>query len=333
MRKPVILIITDNLPGQINGVVTTYNNIERLAIQDGYRVEYVCPTLFKNFAMPLYPEVRLSLAFDIGTWIESVNPQHIHIATEGPVGLAARQYLNRQGYSYTSAYHTKFPEAIRKLVGVPEAITWPAVRWFHKDSSCVLTTTKSMVEQLRSHHFTNTVVPWTRGIDRSIFFPDPERKPNSIKTLICVSRISREKNLEAFLGMNYPNSRKVMVGDGPMLETYRKAYPDVEFTGYLTGKPLADRYRAADVFVFPSRWDTFGLVMIEAMACGTPVAAFPVQGPLDVIDPGVDGVMDNVLMFAVEECLTLDRAAVYCNSQRWTWDAAWQIFQDRLVKV
>jgi glycosyltransferase involved in cell wall biosynthesis len=266
----------------------------------------------------------------MGKIFEEINPDHIHIATEGPMGLCARQYLDKHSYRYNTAYHTKFPEGIRKLFGIPEAITWPLVRWFHKHSGKVLTTTDSMVDELRAHGFDGEIVSWTRGVDRDVFYPE-HRVETVSKYLLCVSRVSKEKNLEAFFELAYPGYLKVMVGDGPMLETYKKQYPDVHFTGYKTGVKLAHYYANAEVFVFPSQWETFGIVMIEAMACGTPVAAFPVQGPLDVIDQGVTGFMEKDLATAVHRCMGLSRDKVWKGSQRWSWDRAWEIFRDNLV--
>jgi glycosyltransferase involved in cell wall biosynthesis len=246
------------------------------------------------------------------------------------MGLCARQYLDKHGYRYNTAYHTKFPEGIRKLFGVPEAITWPLVRWFHKHSGKVLTTTDTMVEELRAHGFDGEIISWTRGVDRDVFRPE-HRVETVSRYLLCVSRVSKEKNLEAFFEMDYPGYLKVMVGDGPMLEIYKKQYPDVHFTGYKTGLDLAHYYANAEVFVFPSQWETFGIVMIEAMACGTPVAAFPVQGPSDVVEQGVTGFLEEDLATAVHRCLGLSRNKVLAGSQKWSWQRAWEIFRDNLV--
>ena len=329
MSTKTILIVTDNLPEQINGVVTTYKNIEAVAIRDGYRFVYLDPGRFSYVDCPGYNEVKIAFPWKIGQAIEEISPDHIHIATEGPMGLCARQYLDKHGYCYNTAYHTKFPEGINKLFGIPESITWPLVKWFHKHSGKVLTTTDSMVKELQQHGFNGDIVSWTRGVDRDIFYPSDFFHTTGI--LLCVSRVSIEKNLEDFFRLDYPNYRKVMVGDGPMLDTYRQQYLDVEFVGYKTGKELSNYYRQADVFVFPSQWETFGIVMIEAMACGTPVAAYPVQGPLDVIDPGVTGCMNFNLKQAVDQALQLNRDTVYEGSMSWSWSRAWEIFKDNLV--
>jgi glycosyltransferase involved in cell wall biosynthesis len=189
-----------------------------------------------------------------------------------------------------------------------------------------------MVKELQSHGFSGEVISWTRGVDREIFYP-ANRKPNPKYILVCVARVSKEKNLEAFFELDYPGAHKIMVGDGPMLDKYKKQYPEVEFVGFKTGADLADYYRMADVFVFPSQWETFGIVMIEAMACGTPVAAYPCQGPEDVIDEGITGCMNDDLKQAVKDALMLDRRKVWEGSSRWTWEKAWQIFRDNLISV
>ena len=325
-----ILIVTDNLPDQINGVVTTYKNIEACAIRDGYTVDYVDPRCFRYVDCPGYNEVKITIPWKVGKILEEINPDHIHIATEGPLGLWARTYLSKRGISHNTAYHTKFPEGLKTLFGIPEFLTWRFVRWFHKHSGKVLTTTETMVRDLKAHGFDGEVIPWTRGVDREIFTPNL-REELPAKYLLCVSRVSKEKNLEAFFELEYPGYQKIMVGDGPMLETYKKQYPSVHFTGFKTGIDLARYYANAEVFVFPSRWETFGIVMIEAMACGTPVAAFPCDGPLDVIDQAETGFMNENLKHAVDACLQLDRKRVLEGSQRWTWDNAWKIFKENLT--
>ena len=325
-----ILIVTDNLVDQINGVVTTYKNIEPYAARDGYTIDYINPGRYRYVDCPRYNEVKLAYPKDLDKTIQEIHPDHIHIATEGFLGLFARRYLTIHRINYNTAYHTKFPEAIKKLFGVPEMFTWPMIRWFHSNSNAVLTTTKSMVEELKSHGFGDNVKPWTRGIDRDVFKPGVRNNQATKPVLLNVGRVSAEKNLEAFYQLDVKGT-KIQVGDGPKLEYYKKKYPDVHFVGAKRGKELADYYRQADVFVFPSRWDTFGLVQIEAMACGTPVAAYPVQGPIDVIDQGETGIMSDTLEYAVKKCLDLDRDRVYNISTKWNWERAWEIFRDNLV--
>jgi glycosyltransferase involved in cell wall biosynthesis len=267
----------------------------------------------------------------MGERIKEICPDYIHIATEGPLGLWARKYLSKHNIRHNTAYHTKFPEGLKKLFGIPESITWKFVRWFHKHSGKVLTTTESMVQELRKHGFDGEVIPWTRGVDREIFKPDYRNREDDLKVLVCVSRVSKEKNLEDFFKLNYPKGRKIMVGDGPMRKIYEEKYPDVKFVGFKTGKDLAEYYANADVFVFPSQWETFGIVMIEAMACGTPVAAYPCQGPMDVVEQGVTGFMEEDLATAVHRCIGLNRDKVYEGSKHWSWNNAWKIFKDNLV--
>ena len=327
-----ILIVTDNLPDQINGVVTTYKNIEACAIRDNYRVVYIDPRRFRYIDCPGYNEVKIAFPRNLGPILEEIRPDHIHIATEGPVGLSARKYLSKHNIRYNTAYHTKFPEGLRALFGIPEAITWPLVRWFHKHSGKVLTTTETMKQDLLSHGFKDNIISWTRGVDREIFNPSHRNDNINGKYLLCVSRVSKEKNLEEFLKLDYPGYYKIMVGDGPMLETYKEQYPEVIFTGFKTGVDLARYYANAEVFVFPSKWETFGIVMIESMACGTPVAAFPCDGPKDVIEQGVTGFMNESLSDAIDGCLQLNRDRVIKSSQKWSWDNAWHTFRDNLIK-
>ena len=328
-----ILIITDNLPEQINGVVTTYKNIEEYAVRDNYRVVYIDPGRFRYVDCPIYNEVKIAFPRKVGEILEEINPDYIHIATEGPIGLRVRQYLDKHNYRYNTAYHTKFPEGLRKLFGIPEALTWPLVRWFHKHSGKVLTTTDTMVTELQAHGFDGEIVPWTRGVDRDIF--NPSQRTATLSNgpiLVCVSRVSKEKNLDDFCRLEYPNAIKIMVGDGPYRKELESKYPDVSFVGFKTGMDLARYYAMADVFVFPSQWETFGIVMIEAMACGTPVAAYPCQGPLDVVDQGITGYMNDNLITAIDQCLSLDREQVLAGSHRWSWQRAWEIFRDNLVE-
>ena len=327
-----ILIITDNLPDQINGVVTTYKNIEACALLDDYTIDYIDPSRFRYIDCPGYNEVKLTFPWRMGEEIKKIDPDYIHIATEGPLGLWARAYLSKHNIRHNTAYHTKFPEGLAKLFGIPEFLTWRYVRWFHKHSGKVLTTTETMKQDLLNHGFKDNIVSWTRGVDREIFNSSHRHDVIKGKYLLCVSRVSKEKNLEEFLKLDYPGYYKIMVGDGPMLETYKKQYPEVIFTGFKTGIDLARYYANAEVFVFPSKWETFGIVMIESMACGTPVAAFPCDGPKDVIEQGVTGFMNESLSDAIDGCLQLNRNSIHRGSTKWSWDNAWQTFRDNLIK-
>jgi glycosyltransferase involved in cell wall biosynthesis len=331
---PTITIITDNTPDQINGVVTTYRNIRLQAECEGYRVEEINPTRFANLPAPGYPEVRLSWPWRIGELIAETAPDYVHIATEGTLGLAARLWLDRQGWRYNTSYHTRFPEFMNTIYGIPTGWTYRYLRWFHKHSGRVLTTTSTMVTNLQQHGFTGEILAWTRGVDRNNLQPTQDWSHNHSyrhrPRVLCVSRVSAEKNLEAVCELA-PEFDVHVVGDGPALTDLRQRYPGITYYGYLTGSDLADQYAQADVFAFPSRADTFGIVMIEAMSLGTPVAAYPVPGPQDVVMPGITGILDFDLARAVRQCLALDRDQIRQHSQRWSWQACWQIFKSNLV--
>ena len=329
-----ILVVTDNLRDQINGVVTTFKNIETYAGRDGYHIVYLDPGQFPHCSAPGYAEVKLSWPRHIGAKIKAIDPQHIHIATEGPLGLAARIWCDRNGYSYNTSYHTKFPEFLKKIYKIPECLTWAYLRWFHKHSGRVLTTTQTMVDDLRAHGFTGGIIPWTRGVDREIFKGDLRREILFGRPiLLSVGRISKEKGLDDFCSLDYPGATKIVVGDGPYRAELERRYPDVEFVGAKTGKNLAEYFANADCFVFTSRTDTFGVVIIESLAVGTPVAAYPVAGPKDILEPGITGHMSEDLLASINKCLSYPRDRVVQASQKWTWDRCWQIFRDNLIKI
>lgn len=328
-----ILIITDNLRDQVNGVVTTFKNIESLASSDRYDIVYIDPGQFHYCNCPGYPDVKLSWPWGIGKKIEKVDADYIHIATEGPLGLAARCYLDRKGQRYNTSYHTKFPEFLKELYNIPTSITYWYVRWFHKHSGKVLTTTQTMVDDLRSHGFDGDVIPWTRGVNRDIFQSSLRKeKLTGRPILLSVGRVSKEKGLDDFCNLDYPGATKVVVGNGPYKEELEARYPEVCFAGAKFGKELAEYYASADVFVFTSRTDTFGIVIIESLACGTPVAAYPVPGPIDILDTGITGHMSDNLKDSIDLCLTYSRERVEHASQKWTWDNCWEIFKNNLVR-
>lgn len=328
-----ILVITDNTPQQINGVVTTFSHIEKYARLNGYWYYSIDPTHFVSYSAPGYPEVRLSIPKDIGKHIENINPDFIHIATEGPVGLAARMWLDRKGYKYNTSYHTKFPEFLNKLYYVPEGLTYAYLRWFHKHSGKVLINTDTMARELREHKFKQNLVTWTRGANPVLFNPHWRIRSSDKKILLSVGRVSKEKNLDAFCSLNIPNTIKIVVGDGPYLNTLKEKYPDVQFVGMKIGDELAQHYANADVFVFSSKADTFGIVMIESISCGTPIAGYPVPGPIDIVQPSRNGYLSENLEEAVKKCLDLDREVVYNSSKKWTWQNCWKIFEDNLIPI
>lgn len=330
MQK-TILIITDNLKNQVNGVVTTFNNIEVSANRDGYNIVYIDPSQFSYINAPGYPEVKISWPRGIGKKIQALNPDHVHIATEGPVGLAARLWLDRKGWRYNTSYHTKFPEFINEIYHIPTSWTYAYVRWFHKHSGRVLTTTKGMAEDLERNGFKD-VISWTRGVNRDNLSATENRITNQNPVLLSVGRVSKEKGLDDLIPLQWEFDI-VIVGDGPYRNELQRRMPNAQFVGYKSGSELANYYQQADVFVFPSKADTFGLVMIESMSLGTPVAAYPVRGPLDVIDPNITGVMNKNLYVAVNQAMKLDRSLVKTASQKWTWEECWQIFQKNLIDI
>jgi glycosyltransferase involved in cell wall biosynthesis len=327
-----ILIITDNVPGQINGVVTTFKNLEDCADRDGHCVVYIDPSQFPNFACPGYAEVRLCWPHGISKKIKAIHPDFIHIATEGPVGLFARWWCERNHIPYNTSYHTDFAKFLKRMYHVPESVTWWYLRWFHKNSERVLVTTASIEQELTARGFERLRV-WTRGVDRTYFSSSLRTGSNIRPVLLSVGRVSREKGLDDFCELDMPWCEKIVVGDGPYRSELERRYPMVKFVGMKKGLDLASHYAQADVMVFTSRADTFGVVNIEALACGTPVAAYPVPGPIDIIESGVTGYLDWNLAHAVERCFTLDRNCVESASLRWTWAACWQIFRDNLVDI
>jgi glycosyltransferase involved in cell wall biosynthesis len=324
-----ILVITDNLKEQINGVVTTFKNLERLSILDGYRILYLDPGQFLHFNCPSYPEVKLSLPWQIGKKIEEISPDYIHIATEGPIGLCARLYLDKRGYRYNTSYHTKFPEFLKKIYHVPEWLTYSYLRWFHKHSGIVLTNTQSMVSLLERKKFKTNIVCWTRGVDRTNLKATVDDIQN--ESVLYVGRVSKEKGLDDLCELQ-DKFKIIVVGDGPYRKDLESRYEKVEFVGYKTGNELANYYRRASVFCFPSKADTFGIVIIEAMSLGCPVAAYPVTGPVDIIENNVTGVLSLDLETAIRQCFDLDRELIENKSKEWTWERCWEQFRDKLVE-
>jgi hypothetical protein len=327
-----ILIVTDAWKPQVNGVVRTLSETIRELEGFGHSVEMITPLQFTTLPCPSYPDIRLSLfpGRKVATLISKFKPHAIHIATEGPLGLAARRYCQKNGHAFTTAYHTRFPEYIQARTRLPLSISYAWMRYFHRPSSAVMAPTQSIVKDLQARGFANVVL-WSRGVDVNLFTPgERERLEESAPPrFVYVGRVAVEKNIEEFLKLDLPGSKWV-VGDGPLLARLKKTYPEVYFAGIYPQEELARFYRAADVFVFPSLTDTFGLVLLEAMACGTPVAAFPVAGPLDVIGDSAAGVLDTDLRRACLAAIKLDRQQVRQLAEGFSWEAAARQFEQHL---
>jgi glycosyltransferase involved in cell wall biosynthesis len=326
-----IFIATDAWQPQVNGVVRTYENLRRELEAMGHTVTVLSPLDFLTLPCPGYAEIRLAFARRsvIASHLKNGAYDHVHIATEGPIGWATRNVCLRRGIRFTTSFHTRFPEYIEAYTGLPAWVSYVVQRRFHRAGMGMLVATASLKEELARRGFGRLML-WPRGVDTTHFQPDPERADRgndgaSEPTFLCVGRVSREKNIEAFLDLDLPG-RKVVVGDGPLLPTLRRRYPDVDFRGAKTGKDLAREYANADVFVFPSRTDTFGLVLLEAMASGLPVAAYPVTGPIDVVTPGLTGILSEDLRSAALDALTLDRRVIRTQSLRHDWSRVADIF-------
>jgi glycosyltransferase involved in cell wall biosynthesis len=330
-----IAIATDAWVPQVNGVVRTLTTTVNQLLQRGYEVELIVPDQFVTVPMPGYPEIRLAVAPGIGTRraMRAFAPDVVHIVTEGPIGWSVRRWCIQNAVPFTSAFHTRFPDYAAVRTGLSADWFWPLMRRFHALSSAVFVSTARLKEELDARGIPGGRI-WSRGIDASLFNPDAPplsalaNLPRPL--LLSVGRVSAEKNLEAFLSADVAGT-KVVVGDGPALTDLKRRFPSAVFMGSLHGSALASAYRAADVLVFPSKTDTFGLVIIEAMACGVPVAGYPVLGPVDIIGKdgtGIDGALshpvgalDQNLSAAIRQALTLDRAAVATFGRSFQWDA------------
>ena len=327
-----IVIVTDTW-NNVNGVVTTLKATVQELESRGHIVKIIEPSQFITVPMPKYPEVRLSInIWKLGPMLEGADA--IHIATEGPLGCAARWYckVRKRQIPHNTSYHTKFPEYLKIHYKIPTSVGYWLMRIFHKFSYRVLVTTSTMKKELSDRGFQNLVV-WSRGVDKTLFNPSYRNKTFASKPiLLCVSRISYEKGLDDFCSIKIDGT-KILVGDGPYLSDLKKKYPDVIFTGYKHGIELAKYYANSDVFVFPSKSDTFGVVMLEAIACGTPIAAYPVTGPIDVIVSGINGAMDNDLNQAIVKCLTINRDVVAKSSDHFTWQACTDVFEKNLIST
>ena len=322
-----IVIVTDAWTPQVNGVVRTLKQTRKCLEQLGHEVHFITPELFKTIPCPSYPSIPLALfpGRKVAQLLNEHNANAVHIATEGPLGMAARRWCLRNKFQFTTSYHTQFPEYVRLRAPIPLSWTYAWLRRFHGKAVRTLVPTESQRKRLLDRGFDNVEV-WGRGVDTEIFTPD---KPQQLNLpgpiLLNMGRVAVEKNIEAFLDLDVPGS-KVVVGDGPDLEQLQRAYPDVLFTGARFGRELASYVAAADVFVFPSRTDTFGLVLLEAMACGVPVAAYPVTGPADVVLDGITGSLNENLAEAVKNALKIDSRACLEYARQNSWLASSEVF-------
>jgi len=321
-----ILIATDSFD-QVNGVSTTYRNILKHSRKQTYVVH---PGLFKWTNFSVYPEVQFCTEpLKAYNKIKDIAPTHIHIGTEGPIGLAARIYCKLNKIPYTTGYHTKFPEYLWKLLRIPQFLTYAYLKVFHNDSKAILVPSKSCQTELRKKGF-NHVEVWTRGVAKNLISHKSFKKTKSPK-IIYVGRVSKEKNLEPLCELE--NKFEItIVGEGPILDKLKAKYPRINFTGYRFGRELADTLKEHDVFCFPSKTDTFGIVMIEALANGLPIAAYRVTGPVDIVEEGKTGYLGDDLEDSIRRCLKLNRKNIASNiNQQWTWTRCIQILHRHLL--
>ncbi|HEX8056903.1 MAG TPA: glycosyltransferase family 1 protein, partial [Novosphingobium sp.] len=331
---------TDAWFPQVNGVVRTLSATVVELDRHGHEVELITPQRFLTVPMPGYSSIRLAMAprFGVRRMLDAYQPEVVHISTEGPIGWSARGWCLARGVPFTTAFHTRFPEYAAVRTGISAERFWPIMQRFHAPSRAVMVATERLAAELAGRGITQTR-PWTRGIDHWLFRPNGDKHPAFADLprpiMLNVGRVAPEKNLEAFLGADVPGT-KVVVGDGPSIADLKSRYPDVVFLGPLSGEELASAYRSADCFVFPSHTDTFGMVIIEALASGLPVAAFPVAGPLDILGYNGRGVADDMpftvaaveedLTLAIEKALRLDRTAAAVFGARFSWERATQQF-------
>lgn len=317
-----IALVSDAWKPQVNGVVRTWDNVQAALAETEHTLLFLHPGRFRSIPCPRYPSIELAILpyRRLARELTGFAPEAVHIATEGPLGLAARRWCRRRGIPFTTSFHTQFPEYLRVYFGMPEAWGYAFLRWFHSAAVRTLVPTESVRERLRARGFRNLVI-WGRGVDTLLFHPGADGDTELPRPIFLnVGRVAPEKNLAAFASLDLPGT-KVIVGDGPAARRLRAAFPDVLFTGYVPDERLAGYYAAADVFVFPSRTDTFGNVMLESLASGTPVAAYPVTGPRDVLRPGETGVLDDDLGRAALAALHLNRAACRRFAESLPWSA------------
>lgn len=329
-----IAIVTDAWFPQINGVVRTIKTTVDHLSKKGHQFRIINAAHFVSFPLPGYPEIRLALfpKAKLTRMLDEFQPDAIHIATEGTLGFAARKYCLKRKLRFSTAYHTRFPEYVRLRAPVPLSWLYAVVRRFHNAADVTMVATDSLKKELQYHGFRN-LKPWSRGVDTDLFRRRPKLSlPGQRPMLLYVGRVAVEKNIEKFLSLDIPGT-KYIIGDGPATAMLKKKYPDTQFLGYKTGEDLAHHVASADVMVFPSETDTFGLVIIEAMAAGVPVAAYPVTGPKDIIQNGVNGWVDEDLGLAVKKSLEVEPLNCSQFAKQFSWENAAAQFESNLVSA
>jgi glycosyltransferase involved in cell wall biosynthesis len=327
-----ILIATDAWLPQTNGVVSTLRHTQAQLSRNGHDVRMLTPEGFTTVPCPGYGEIRLALGVQsvVRRRFREFQPEAVHVATEGPVGFAVRAHCAANRLRFTTSYHTQFPQYLRKRLPVPVSWSYGLLRWFHGGGARCMVSTASMERELSARGFRN-LVRWRRGVDSQLFRPRDKSFLDLPRPIaVYVGRLAVEKNLDAFLGMSWEGS-KLVVGDGPVRQRLQGLYPQATFVGYQHGEDLARYMAAADVMVFPSLTDTFGLVNLESMACGVPVAAFPVTGPVDVIEEGVSGALDWDLAAAARRALRATPAACRTVAERYDWGSCTREFESHLI--
>lgn len=329
-----IIIATDAFFPQINGVVTTLDNTKKELEKRGHEVYIICPSSFYTVKCPIYKEIDLSFPTmkSIEKIIDNFNPDFVHIATEWGIGIQTRRVLLSRNQQWSSSFHTRFPEYMEEKFGFGKELVWRAMRKIYRNDSVILSTTETMKNIMTENGLnSNKIKVWSRGVDENLVRRNLHIQGNR-PVLLNVGRVSVEKNLEDFYKLDI-DARKIQVGSGPMLDIYKEKYPSVEFVGPKKGTELFEYYANADAFIFPSKSDTFGLVMIEAMRCGLPVAAYPVPGPIDVIDENITGIMDVNLLKATKKALSMDKDIIFNSSKKYSWKNATDIFENNLVPL
>jgi glycosyltransferase involved in cell wall biosynthesis len=328
-----VAIVTDAWRPQTNGVVTTLTRTAECLATLGHEVTMMTPEGLPTIPCPTYPEIRLALFQDrhVARWLEREHPDALHIATEGPLGFAARRAARRMGLGFTTSYHTQFPQYLKARYPLPESWSYAALRFFHGAAVRTMVGTRQVERELKAHGLRN-LVQWSRGVDTELFRPRDARLAYPGPVLVYVGRVAVEKSVEDFCRADVPGS-KLVIGGGPQLADLTKRYPAVHFLGYRYGEELAALLAGSDCFVFPSRTDTFGLVMLEAMASGLPVAAYPVTGPVDVVREGETGCLRDDLAAAIRAALLLDRTKSRAQALEYRWENATRQFLGHLVEA